>query len=87
MYFLVLVLLQQRSETGPSVAAQVTAQGFYSQAKDSTSLRHEGGSRVAEGLNLSCGFLLLYIRLLIRACPMQLIYNKKGVCLFHLKFS
>ena len=62
---------------------------FYSQAKDSTSLRHEGGSRVAQrrGLNLSWLPPFIHSSSPCRACPMQIGLTKKGVCLFHLKFS
>ena len=62
---------------------------FYSQAKDSTSLRHEGGPRVAQrrGLNLSWLPPFIHLSSPCRACPMQIGLAKKGVCLFHLSFS
>ena len=61
---------------------------FIWQAKDSTLLRHKGGPTPKErSQSVLASFFYTFVSSPSWACTMQLGLAKKGVCLFHLKFS
>ena len=71
-----------------SVNSSFIAQSFIWQIKDSTPSRHEGGPTAKERLqSVLAPSFYSFVFSLPWACPMQIGVAKKGVCLFHLKFS
>ena len=85
--FLSSVLPQQRFEMMDQCYSLVTAQSFIWQAKVSTPSRREGWQPQRWGLNPSWLPSFVHLSPPHWACPMQIGLAKKGVCLFHPKFS
>ena len=83
-----VVLPQQRFEMADQCYSSVTAQLFLA-SKGKYTLNAWGWADSKGEASIRLGFLLLYIGLLPTpwACPMQNGLAKKGLCLFHLKFS
>ena len=90
--FLGSVLPPQRFEMVDQCYSLVTAQGVIGQAKERTSLRHEGGSTPKKRRQSIClGFLLLYTLSAPPSLSPSLHYanwaSQEQACLFHLRFS
>ena len=83
-----VVLPQQRFEMADQCYSSVTAQLFLA-SKGKYTPNAWGWADPKGEASICLGFLLLYICLLPTpwACPMQIWLAKKGMCLFHLKFS